>query len=115
MTFVFQGDSITDGNRGLNTDPNHEMGHGYAYGVASRVGTDFPTAGFNFCNRGISGNTVIDLEKRWQIDTLDLKSDVSSILIGFNDAAANPELNSSAKTITQYEIGYRKLLQKQNG
>ena len=37
LTFLFQGDSITDGNRGRNLDPNHIMGHGYAYSVASRI------------------------------------------------------------------------------
>jgi hypothetical protein len=48
LVFLFQGDSITDGNRGRNTDPNHIMGHGYAFAIASRVGADFPEAGFVF-------------------------------------------------------------------
>ncbi|MBP5621401.1 MAG: hypothetical protein J6X44_05245, partial [Thermoguttaceae bacterium] len=26
-TILFQGDSITDGNRGRNLDPNHILGH----------------------------------------------------------------------------------------
>jgi hypothetical protein len=38
LVFLFQGDSITDGNRGRTADPNHIMGHGYAFGIASRVG-----------------------------------------------------------------------------
>ncbi len=29
FTFLFQGDSITDGNRAKNNDLNHVMGHGY--------------------------------------------------------------------------------------
>jgi hypothetical protein len=29
LTFLFQGDSLTDGNRGRNDDPNHILGHGY--------------------------------------------------------------------------------------
>ena len=29
--FLFQGDSITDGNRTRDNDWNHVMGHGYAY------------------------------------------------------------------------------------
>jgi lysophospholipase L1-like esterase len=49
-----------------------------------------------FLNRGISGNRVRDLQERWQQDTLDLKPDVVSILIGVNDLSAlvndqNPE------------------------
>jgi hypothetical protein len=28
---LFQGDSITDGNRGRSTDSNHILGHGYVF------------------------------------------------------------------------------------
>ena len=86
--FLFQGDSITDGNRGRNKDPNHILGHGYAFSVSSRIGADFPKAGFTFYNRGISGNTVVDLKGRWQEDTLDLNPGVLSVLVGINDVAA---------------------------
>jgi len=82
---LFQGDSITDGNRGRSADPNHILGHGYAFIIAAKFGAAFPEAKLEFFNRGISGNTVLDLEKRWQKDTLDLKPDVLSILIGVND------------------------------
>ena len=64
MVFLFQGDSITDGNRGLNADPNHILGHGYKLSIGSRVGADYPEKKYIFYNRGISGNKVIDLEKR---------------------------------------------------
>src|SRR5665648_707510 len=66
---LFQGDSITDGNRGRNTDPNHIMGHGYAFSIASRVGADYPEKKYIFYNRGISGNRTTELENRWQTDT----------------------------------------------
>jgi hypothetical protein len=36
-TFLFQGDSITDGNRSRNNDWNHVMGHGYAYIILTNV------------------------------------------------------------------------------
>ena len=85
FVFLFQGDSITDGNRGRNTDPNHIMGHGYAFSIASRVGVDHPEKHLSFYNRGVSGNKVSDLAIRWQKDCLDLKPDVLSILVGIND------------------------------
>ena len=85
MFFLFQGDSITDGNRGRNNDLNHIMGHGYAFSIASRVGADFPEKHLSFLNRGISGNKINDLEARWQKDVLDLKPDVLRILAGVND------------------------------
>ncbi|SOD80459.1 SGNH/GDSL hydrolase family protein [Spirosoma fluviale] len=110
LVFLFQGDSITDGNRGRNTDPNHIMGHGYAYSIASRIGADFPDLAFSFYNRGISGNKITDLQKRWQPDTLALKPDVLSILIGINDTAAAINKPAEATTPEQFEIIYRSLL-----
>src|SRR5215211_3251313 len=56
FTFLFQGDSITDGNRTRNNDWNHVMGHGYQYIVASDLWYEKPQKRFHFFNRGISGN-----------------------------------------------------------
>ncbi len=99
---LFQGDSITEGNRGRSADPNHILGHGYAFIIAAKFGAAFPEAKLEFFNRGVSGNTVLDLEKRWQQDTLDLKPDVLSILVGVNDRRRVP--------FDQYEQTYEKLL-----
>ncbi len=100
---LFQGDSITDGNRGRSADPNHILGHGYVFIIAAKYGAAFPDLKLDFINRGVSGNTVLDLEKRWQKDTLDLKPDVLSILIGVNDSGRGVKLD-------QYEQVYDKLL-----
>jgi lysophospholipase L1-like esterase len=112
LVFLFQGDSITDGKRGRSEDLNHIMGHGYVFGVASRIGADFPEAGFKFYNRGISGNKLADLEKRWQTDTMDLKPDVLSVLIGINDVAAVAENQPVLMDASTFEIALRKLLQQ---
>lgn len=112
LIFLFQGDSITDGNRGRNNDLNHIMGHGYAYAVASRVGADFADSAFTFYNRGISGNKITDLEKRWQTDSLDLKPDVLSILVGINDTNAVARQSGNTTTIEQFESIYRDLITK---
>jgi len=82
---LFQGDSITDGNRGRSADPNHILGHGYQALIGSRFGADHPERQVLFINRGISGHKVVDLARRWQSDTIDLKPDLLSILIGIND------------------------------
>jgi lysophospholipase L1-like esterase len=84
-TFLFQGDSITDGGRSYDTDWNHVYGQGYAYLITARINFDYPGRDYHFFNRGISGNTINDLAVRWQKDTLDIKPDVLSILIGIND------------------------------
>lgn len=110
-TFLFQGDSITDDNRTRNNDWNHVIGHGYQYIISSKLWYDFPKKGFHFFNRGISGNKVADLATRWQKDTLDIKPDVLSILIGINDTSVYINGNKDF-TAKQYEEGYRTLLQQ---
>jgi lysophospholipase L1-like esterase len=110
LVFLFQGDSITDGNRGRNEDPNHILGHGYCFAVSSRIGADFPQYGFKFINRGISGNGVRNLEERWQTDTLDLKPNVLSLLIGINDVNALIEGKKEAPDAKMFESTCRKLL-----
>lgn len=109
FVFLFQGDSITDGNRGRNTDPNHIMGHGYAFSIAGRVGANHPEKHLTFYNRGISGNTVNDLAARWQNDCLDLKPNVLSLLIGINDVSNFIRTKDSA-VADKYEETYKSLL-----
>jgi lysophospholipase L1-like esterase len=110
-TILFQGDSITDGNRTRNNDWNHVMGHGYQFIVASKLWYELPNKGLHFFNRGVSGNTVTDLAARWNDDALALKPDVLSILIGINDTERffRGDENFSA---TQYEKNYNDLLQR---
>jgi lysophospholipase L1-like esterase len=100
---LFQGDSITDMNRGRTADPNHILGHSYVFIIAAKYGSSFPERKLTFINRGVSGNTVADLAKRWDKDTVALKPDILSILIGINDLGRG----ISAE---QYEQSYDKLL-----
>lgn len=79
---LFQGDSITDCGR--NRDIFCSMGNGYANLVKAALGTD--CAGeYEFVNRGIGGNRVVDLYARIKQDFINLKPDYASILIGVND------------------------------
>jgi lysophospholipase L1-like esterase len=107
---LFQGDSITDGARGRNHDPNHILGHSYAFLIAAKYGASLPERNLTFINRGISGNKVPDLLGRWQKDAIDLKPTVVSILIGVNDIW-HPLLSTNpVVSVEQYEAGYDKLL-----
>jgi len=103
LRILFQGDSITDGNRGRSLDPNHILGHGYAFIIAAKFGAAFPERNLTFLNRGVSGNKVTDLAARWKADTLDLKPDLLSVLIGINDAGKQV-------TPEAYERDYDQLL-----
>ena len=106
---LFQGDSITDGNRGRDNDLNHIMGHGYAFSIASRLGADYSEKNLHFYNRGVSGNKITDLAARWQTDTLDIKPDLLSILIGVNDAGSVFNKKDTV-SLEKYEEVYKLLL-----
>jgi len=81
-TILFQGDSITDAGRSRENDAN--TGIGYPTLVKGELGLEYPNE-YAFCNRGISGNRVVDVYARIKMDIINLKPDVMSILIGVND------------------------------
>ena len=107
-TVVFIGDSITDGGRArTGRDYNHTMGQSYAFILAAMLGDQLAERDLTFINRGISGNTVPDLQARWKADVLDLKPDFLSILVGVNDTFFP---KGGGETVEQYEQGYDQLL-----
>lgn len=85
---LFQGDSITDvGRSRMPVGPNSPdgMGFGYPRLVMDQLQENFPDHYLQFYNRGVSGNRVQDLVRRWPQDTMRLIPDLISILIGVND------------------------------
>ena len=79
---LFQGDSITDCDR--NRQAHIRQGFGYATMVQGQLGYDCPGE-YDFQNRGISGNRIIDVYARIKADIINLKPDYMSLLIGVND------------------------------
>lgn len=82
MRILFQGDSITDCDRSRTIDRN--VGTGYALLVKSELDYSSPQS-YEFFNRGISGNRIVDVYARIKRDIINLKPDVMSLLIGVND------------------------------
>jgi lysophospholipase L1-like esterase len=112
---LFQGDSITDAGRSRPDAelPNNQkaLGNGYAWFAGSHLLIDRPSDKLKVYNRGISGHKVPQLAERWQKDTLDLKPDVLSILIGVNDIwhGLNGQYDG---TPASYERGYLALVEQ---
>lgn len=79
---VFIGDSITD--KGRKTDPL-KLGSGYVRVLHDYFATARPELRLRVVNEGTSGNRVIDLKRRWQLDVLDHEPDWVSVSIGIND------------------------------
>ncbi len=104
---LFQGDSITDGER-YREDPDN-LGTGYVAMAAAWFSALHPAHGVRFLNRGIGGNRVVDLKERWQADCLDLSPTWVSIMIGINDTWR--AFDSNDPTSAQvYEDDYRNIL-----
>ena len=78
---LFLGDSITDTSRIYDTPT--DMGRGYPLLVKASLGLDNPD--YDFVNRGINGNRIVDLYARIKKDIINIAPDVASIYIGIND------------------------------
>ena len=61
MRILFQGDSITDAGR--SREDNSNLGRGYPLLVEAELGFSEP-AKYEFFNRGISGNRIVDIYAR---------------------------------------------------
>jgi lysophospholipase L1-like esterase len=88
QVILFQGDSITDSGRnkedtGFNTARN--LGSGYPLLAGAAMLNKYEALNLKIYNKGISGNKVYQLAERWDMDCLQLKPDVLSVLIGVND------------------------------
>ncbi|MCM8822343.1 MAG: SGNH/GDSL hydrolase family protein [Candidatus Omnitrophica bacterium] len=76
------GDSITDCGRRAEFAP---LGNGYVKYFNDMIITRYPERRIAVVNKGISGNTIIDLQNRWEDDVIYHKPDWLTILIGIND------------------------------
>lgn len=121
---LFIGDSITDGGWGNSGgtdmasdkrnhwDQNHIFGHSYMMLCASQLLGDYPEREYQFLNRGISGDDLSKLEKRWQADVIDEHPDILSVMIGTNDVHQIVEGGGSSFDYRGWEMQYRQLLDK---
>jgi lysophospholipase L1-like esterase len=88
QTILFQGDSITDSGRnkedpGFNTP--RALGSGYAMLAGAALLKEYASLNLKIYNKGISGNKVFQLAERWEKESLEIKPDILSILVGVND------------------------------
>jgi lysophospholipase L1-like esterase len=111
---LFQGDSITEWGRDKSkTKPNDfgSLGSGYVLLTATNVLREYATKNLKIYNTGVSGNKVFQLSDRWDNDTLMLKPNVLSVMVGVNDYWHT--ITSGYKgTLDVYKSDYRKLLDR---
>ena len=109
---LFIGDSITDCDR--RPDPSG-LGAGYVRQIADRLAAADPPRSPTVLNRGVSGDRVPHLERRWQRDALDLQPDVLSVFIGINDVWHGLVAGREGSPLPEYVAGYRRILSAARG
>lgn len=108
---LFLGDSITDTGRSYLI--RGSMGEGYPAIVAEMLPALLPEHNLQFMNKGVSGNRISDLKRRFHRDCLALLPfpTVVSVLIGINDTWRIFDMGL-ASPIEQYEQIYAELLER---
>ncbi|MBN3523353.1 SGNH/GDSL hydrolase family protein [Paenibacillus apiarius] len=84
---VIIGDSITDCERARPVGEGlfGALGKGYVSLFDALLQTEHPELGTRVVNMGVSGNTVVDVEARWDTDVLQQQPDGVILCIGIND------------------------------
>ena len=112
-TIVFIGDSITDAER--HRQVYKPLGFGYVHFVGNLLWARHPDLNLSIVNTGVSGDTLHDMEHRWERDCIAHRPNVVSILVGINDVwqlAMGPALAETAATPSDYEVTYGELLSR---
>jgi acyl-CoA thioesterase-1 len=104
---LFIADSITDCGR---RDDREQVGNGYVRLVRDYLAASDPASAPRVINRGISGNKLPDLQKRWQRDVFDESPDVLSVFIGINDVWHGLPPSGQGCDIDAFTAGYRDVL-----
>ena len=103
---LFQGDSITDSGR--NRENDRFKGYGYATMVSGVLGAQEPCK-YEFYNRGISANRIVDLYARMKVDIINLKPDYLSILMGIN-GVWHEASSKNGVDVKKFEMIYNMLI-----
>jgi lysophospholipase L1-like esterase len=107
---VFIGDSITDCGRRKEFPP---LGNGYVFIAHNLTTVQYPERDILWVNKGISGDTVEGLVRRWDEDVINEKPNWVSIYIGINDVARNKNSNRDLEDLLRnFEELYRQILNR---
>lgn len=84
---LFVGDSVTESFRNYDARPGslNSLGIGFPSLIYATLTSMYPEKDLMIINKGVSGDTILHMKKRWQTDVLDLNPDTLFILIGIND------------------------------
>ena len=109
------GDSISDFDRARPVGEGlfNAWGTSYVANFGAMLSCTYPELGLRIVNMGISGNTVRDLNARWDTDVVALKPDWVCVLIGINDVWRqfdSPNQHEQHVPLAEYERTYDALI-----
>ncbi len=107
---LFIGASITDCDR--RADAPEHLGTGYVRIVRDWLLARDPAGAPHVINRGIGGNTVADLARRWEADVIDERPDAVSIMIGVNDVWRQLDGHGPGVPLEAHVSTFRGLLER---
>jgi acyl-CoA thioesterase-1 len=105
--WVFIGDSITDSGRRQCPEA---VGSGYVRDVRDWLRASVPALAPQILNKGISGDTISDLQRRLESDVIALEPQLVSIKIGINDVWHGLNGNEGGTSIEKYRESYADIL-----
>lgn len=109
MKILFMGDSITDAGR--TKEKPTSVGSGYAMMVKGHIDMEFPGR-YEFVNRGVSGNRIVDIYARMKRDIMNIAPDIMSIYVGLNDAYHDFHPSHNGVSPEKFYMIYDMLLQE---
>lgn len=100
---IFDGDSITDGNRDKRSDQGlFHLGNGYPLLITGTLSALYPHKSWTTFNKAWSGNVIGDVAGRWA-NTIAAAPTLVSILVGINDISRAID-EKIEYNYTQYEL-----------
>ncbi|MCB9899600.1 MAG: SGNH/GDSL hydrolase family protein [Planctomycetes bacterium] len=106
-TLLFIGDSITECMRQTVAPP---LGAGYVQFTHLMLAARHPELELTFVNHGVDGETVLDLERRWERDALQPDPDWLFVMIGVNDVLYRHVGDNAARAVD--DATYRTTLER---
>jgi lysophospholipase L1-like esterase len=108
---VFIGDSITAAER--HRQAYGPLGFGYVHFAGNFLLARYPQLDLRIINTGVNGDTLLDVQRRWEKDCLAHRPNVVSVLVGINDVwqlTMEPDHAPTASTPYEYEVTLGQLL-----
>jgi acyl-CoA thioesterase I len=107
--WIFIGDSITDSGR---KECPEAIGSGYVREVRDWLRASLPACAPQILNKGVSGDTILDLQRRWESDVIANEPQLVSVSIGIDDVWHGLDARGGGTSIKKFREIYADILRR---